>query len=81
MKIKTVYAADDGKEFATEQDCLNYEYDLAKNKDIRATKEKLSQFVRNFCECDYDGDFTCQTIAEFLYNKIEGIEVIINERK
>lgn len=79
MKIKTVYAADDGKEFATEQECLNYEYDLCQQSKVTKLKVKLRALVKDYCDVDYDDEYTEKTIADFIYQRFSEIEVIVNE--
>lgn len=76
--MKIVYKSDNGKEFDTQQECLNYEYDLCQQSKANQTKKKLEKFVEKYCDTDYEGSDPTQ-ITDFIYKKFSEIEAIINE--
>lgn len=79
MKTKTVYEAEDGKEFESEQACLEYEFIVSQESKVNKIKEKLEKLADAHCDSyDYEGSAS-HHIADFIYQKFSEIEVIIKD--
>lgn len=80
MKTKTVYEAEDGKEFESEQACLDYECKLAQDAMESEVKLSLVLLVEKKCWTDC-GEFNQDYVADFILECFDEIESIVNKYK
>lgn len=53
MKIEQIFIACDGKEFKTEEECLNYEKSVNKLTDIVISLKKVREICHKQTDCDF----------------------------
>ena len=76
--MKIVYKAEDNSEFDSKEACLKYESNLIILTKVASTKSELKIKIRDCCEQeDYEG-YTAKDVADFIYDYIEDINLIIS---